>query len=192
MRWSAAGSPFARADDAVLVAEDLKIGFAGPEGVSTPVREASLTVRHREIVGIVGESGSGKTLVALACASLLPASADLTAERLEFMGRDLRAAASSPSMRRLLGTRLGLVYQNPASALNPAIRVERQLTEAVRQHAGLARREARTRAVERLTAVAMPGAQRRLHRRATNDEAQEKQVDRNCRRAGGRVRPHRL
>jgi oligopeptide/dipeptide ABC transporter ATP-binding protein len=78
------------------------------------------------------------------------------------MGRDLRSAPSSAPMRRFLGTRLGLVYQNPASALNPAIRVERQLTEAVRLHAGLSRGQARARAIEKLADVAMPAAGRRL------------------------------
>ncbi|HET9894426.1 MAG TPA: dipeptide/oligopeptide/nickel ABC transporter permease/ATP-binding protein [Streptosporangiaceae bacterium] len=150
------------ADDAILRAENLTVRFAHREGISTPVRDVSLTVRSGEIVGIVGESGSGKTLLGLACANLLPSTAALTASRLSFMGRDLRDLPSSRSSRALLGMRLGLIYQNPASALNPAVRVERQLTEAIRQHAGLSRYQARDRAVAQLKAVAMPAPRRRL------------------------------
>jgi oligopeptide/dipeptide ABC transporter ATP-binding protein len=116
------------------------------------VRGVALDVAPGEIVGIVGESGSGKTLTAMAIADLLPAGARMTASRLSLFGEDPRLLGES-RRRRLLGRSLAVVYQDPMSALNPALRVGRQLAEVAEVHDGAPKAVARERAVQRLGAV---------------------------------------
>jgi peptide/nickel transport system permease protein len=144
------------ADDVVAV-DDLTVSFPGG---AVPVRGISLTVALGEIVGIVGESGSGKTLTAMALADLLPATAHLSASRLCLFGSDPRTLSES-QRRRLLGQSLAVVYQDPMSALNPALRVGRQVGEVAEVHQGLSKNEARGRAVERLRAVRIGNADAR-------------------------------
>ena len=88
----------------------------------------------------------------LALAQLLPYPGRATWKALRYLGRDLRAVPA-PELRHLLGTSMALVFQDPASSLNPALRVGRQLAEVVQVHAGLGRREAMALAVTRLRDV---------------------------------------
>ncbi len=147
--------------DAVVVAQRLTLRFGSSRGELSPVRGVTFAVRPAEMVGIVGESGSGKTLTAMALAGLLPAGATVHAERLEFLGNSLLEAPSA-ALRHTIGTQLGMVYQNPASALNPSLRLARQLIEATRYHGGAPARDALKRAEQKLSAVAIPAPKRRL------------------------------
>jgi oligopeptide/dipeptide ABC transporter ATP-binding protein len=148
-------------DRVVLVVEGLRVSFPGPAGEPvTPVRGVSFTIRRGEAVGVVGESGSGKSLTALAVAQLIERPGEVTAERLEFLGDDLRSAPTR-ERRRLLGTSLAMVFQDPMTSLNPTQRIGRQLAEVAEEHQGLNRREAMARAVDRLRAVRVPAALRR-------------------------------
>src|SRR5581483_1676868 len=143
--------------DDVLAVDDLTVSFPGG---SVPVRSVSLRVAPSEIVGIVGESGSGKTLTAMAIADLLPGAARVAASRFCLFGVDPRSMGGS-QRRRLLGRSLAVVYQDPMSALNPALRVGRQVGEIAEVHQGSSKREASTRAVERLRAVRIGSAEAR-------------------------------
>jgi oligopeptide/dipeptide ABC transporter ATP-binding protein len=148
-------------DDArgnVLDVRGLTVAFPGG---SVPVRDVSITVESGEIVGIVGESGSGKSLTAMAIAELLPARAQATSQRRLLFGRDLGSLGNA-GRRRLLGRSLAIVYQDPMSSLNPALRVGHQLGEVAEVHEGLSRREARRRSVERLRSVRIGSPERRV------------------------------
>jgi oligopeptide/dipeptide ABC transporter ATP-binding protein len=134
---------------AVLALDDLTVSFPGG---SVPVRNVSIHVAPGEIVGIVGESGSGKTLTAMAIADLLPAGARLSATRFALFGEDPRRLGDA-QRRRLLGRSLAVVYQDPMSALNPALRVGRQLSEVAEVHQDMSKGPALERAVDRLRAV---------------------------------------
>ena len=147
--------------DAVLTVVGLTVSFRMPTGAITPVRGVSFEVRRGELLGIVGESGSGKSLTALAVAQLAPPSAEVSAERLEFMGRDLREVSVS-ERRRLLGTSLAMVFQDPATSLNPALRVGRQLAEVAEVHGGMRRGEALRLAADRLRGVRIASPERRI------------------------------
>ncbi|MEV6448334.1 dipeptide/oligopeptide/nickel ABC transporter permease/ATP-binding protein [Amycolatopsis sp. NPDC051716] len=142
--------------DAVLVVENLRVAFPGPEGWTVPVRGVSFSVRAGEAIGVVGESGSGKSLTALAVSRLVEAPGVVTADRLEFAGTPLAEASD-----RELGTALAMVFQDPMTSFNPARRVGGQLAEVSEQHHGLSRRAAFARAVDRLAAVRVPAAERR-------------------------------
>ena len=90
------------------------------------VRGVYLRIAPGEVVGLVGESRSGKSISALAVMRLLPPGAVITSGRVIFRGRDLRAP-SNTEMNRLRGGEIGMIFQDPLTALNPAIRVGRQL-----------------------------------------------------------------
>ncbi|WP_330241888.1 dipeptide/oligopeptide/nickel ABC transporter permease/ATP-binding protein [Streptomyces sp. NBC_00525] len=142
-------------EGAVLQVDGLTVELPTPRGTIRPVRGVSLSLRPGEIVGLVGESGSGKSLTALAVADLLPYGARVARRTLRLHGTDL--AALTPRERdRHLATGLSVIFQNPASALNPSLRIGTQLTEAVRAHRGASRARAAAEAVEALRRVALP------------------------------------
>ncbi|MFI6799998.1 dipeptide/oligopeptide/nickel ABC transporter permease/ATP-binding protein [Streptosporangium canum] len=143
--------------EAVLEVRDLTVTFPG--GV-TPVRGLSLTVAPGEIVGLVGESGSGKSLTASAIGGLVPYPGEVSAARLRLCGTDL-GELPEQQRRKLLGTSLAMVFQDPMASLNPALRVGGQLAEVATVHQGASRAEARTRAVDRLGHVRIPEPERR-------------------------------
>jgi oligopeptide/dipeptide ABC transporter ATP-binding protein len=146
--------------DLVLDVRDLEVTFPGPGGAVTPVRGVSFAVRRGEAVGIVGESGSGKSLTALAVSRLVDDTGRVDATRLELLGHDLRGK-DSPVRRKLLGTSLAMVFQDPMTSFNPTRRVGGQLAEVAVHHQGMSRRAAMARAVDRLGAVRIPEPQDR-------------------------------
>ena len=127
--------------DPVLRVEGLNIAAAGNE----LVRDVSFTVAPGEVVGVVGESGSGKTLTSLAIAQLLPRGVTASSARLELAGREL-SELSEQDRRFHLGTKLSMVFQDPMSSLNPAMRIGAQLIEGTLAHGHLSRDAARERA----------------------------------------------
>ncbi|TDE00046.1 dipeptide/oligopeptide/nickel ABC transporter permease/ATP-binding protein [Jiangella asiatica] len=170
-----APAPTEPAPDAVLAVEGLRVGFpgAGPDGWTYPVDGVDLTVRRGETVGIVGESGSGKSLTALSLARLAPERAVVTADRLDVVGLSLAGGdgdalgdeppRDDPAVRKHLGTRLAMVFQDPMTSFNPSMRVGWQLAEVARVHEGQGRRAALARAIDRLRTVRVPAPQRRAH-----------------------------
>jgi peptide/nickel transport system ATP-binding protein/peptide/nickel transport system permease protein len=145
----------------VLDVRDLEISFPGPRGPIHPVRGVSFTVRRGEAVGIVGESGSGKSLTALAVSRLVDDDGRVEASRLEVVGEDLRSP-STTAQRRVLGTSLAMVFQDPMTSFNPTKRIGRQLAEVATTHLGLSRSKAMERAADRLHSVRIADAQRRV------------------------------
>lgn len=137
------------AADQVLEVRDLTVTFPG--GVR-PVRELSLTVRAREIVGLLGESGSGKSMTAAAIGQLIPYPGHITAARYRLCGTDVDTL-DAQDRRKLLGSSLAMVFQDPTASLNPALRIGGQLAEVATVHSGATRDQARQRAVERLAEV---------------------------------------
>jgi peptide/nickel transport system permease protein len=157
---AAPAAPPAPSDPLVRV-EDLRVTFGSGSDAVHPVDGVSLELGAGEIVGVVGESGSGKSMLALALAQLVPHPGHVSARRLEFDGLDL-PGASRRERQRKLGTGLAVVFQNPMSSLNPALRVRTQLTEAVRAHGHVGRAEAAARAEARLADVHIPSPRTRL------------------------------
>ncbi|HEY0949222.1 dipeptide/oligopeptide/nickel ABC transporter permease/ATP-binding protein [Nocardioides sp.] len=148
--------------DLVLDVRDLEVTFPGARGPIRPVRGVSFGVRRGEAVGVVGESGSGKSLTALAVSRLVGEPGRVEASRLELLGHDLRAR-DSRAQRRLLGTSLTMVFQDPMTSFNPTRRMGGQLAEVARHHQGMDRRAALARAVDRLRAVRIGDPERRAH-----------------------------
>jgi len=153
----------------LLEVQDLEVSFPIAGDWTPVVRGVSLAVARGEIVGLVGESGSGKTLTALAVLGLLPPPARVTGGRLLLAPRigtgvepiDL-VALPERELRRVRGARIGMVYQEPATALDPVYTIGFQIAEAVRAHQRTSRRAARDEAARLLDRVALPDARRRL------------------------------
>jgi peptide/nickel transport system ATP-binding protein len=146
--------------DTLLAVDRLHTYIPTPNGVVRAVDDVSLRLRRGEALGVVGESGSGKSVLARSIMGILPPRAVRTGT-VDFDGQDM-LASSPDALRELWGKRIAIVFQDPSRSLNPVVRVERQLTEAMRKHLGLSRSEARTRAVELLNEVGVPDPERRL------------------------------
>jgi ABC-type dipeptide/oligopeptide/nickel transport system ATPase component len=143
----------------LLDIQHLTVRFEKPGSVVTAVDDLSLTIDAGETLGLVGESGSGKSVTALAILRLLQPPGRITNGRIVFEGRDL-LPLSEPEMRAVRGARISLIFQEPATALNPTMSVGAQIAEALTVH-GAGRAEARRQAVELLAAVRIPDAERR-------------------------------
>ncbi|MEU8125317.1 dipeptide/oligopeptide/nickel ABC transporter permease/ATP-binding protein [Spirillospora sp. NPDC049024] len=153
------------ADEGVLLsASGLRVDLGTGEAAVTAVTAFDIKISQGEFVGIVGESGSGKSMSAMALAGLAPPNARVHAEHLTFKGTDPRSL-SPAARRRMYATSLGMIFQDPMSSLNPLLRIGTQLAEAPRIHHGTRRRAAWSLAAERLAAVRIPGASRRLRER---------------------------
>ena len=146
---------------ALLEIDNLTVEFKTAQGSLRAVDEVSLSVDRGEIVAIVGESGSGKSVAMLALMGLLPWTATVTADRMEFDGTDLRSL-SDRQRRRIIGADMAMIFQEPMSSLNPCFTVSFQLTEAMRFHTDLNRRQRRDRAIELLDLVGIPEPKGRL------------------------------
>ncbi|MGZ4414565.1 MAG: ABC transporter ATP-binding protein [Gaiellaceae bacterium] len=119
----------------------------------------SLTIAKGEIFGLVGESGCGKTTIALATMGLLPSTATVSGA-IRFDGRNL-VDLDREEQRRLRGDRISMVFQDPATALDPAFSIGEQVAETIRAHRPVGRRESKTRALQLLREVGIPDPERR-------------------------------
>ena len=145
----------------LLEVDNLEIQIGGaPEPI---VDRVSFTLSHGETLCIVGESGCGKSLTALALMGLL-ATPPLrrTGGTAVFQGEDL-FSMSPNRLRQIRGGRMAMIFQEPMSSLNPALRIGEQIAEAVREHQGVGVEAARARAVEMLERVRIPAAEKRLN-----------------------------
>ena len=154
-------SPSEQSPQVVLSVEGLRITVNG--GRTEAVRDVSFAVRAGESVGLVGESGSGKTLTCRSVLGVLPPGCAV-AEGTARLGDTELTALDRRGWERLRGQRLGAVFQDPASYLNPSLTVGRQLAEPLRVRQGLSRTEARDRAVELLGAVGLHQPEEVFHR----------------------------
>jgi oligopeptide/dipeptide ABC transporter ATP-binding protein len=151
------------AAEPLLVVEDLQVGIRSARGTFQAIEEVGFALAEGEVLGLVGESGCGKSITALAVMGLLPQPvARITAGHVRFEGTDL-AALSNEQMRHIRGDRLGMIFQEPMTSLNPVYRVGDQLVEALREHRPLGRGEAWREAVDMLDMVGIPAARDRAN-----------------------------
>ena len=138
----------------LLEITDLTVRF----GQKTVVDGVSFTLESGERLGMIGESGSGKSLTALAAIGLLPEEASVTGS-VRLAGRELLGLPDR-AMARIRGERVAMVFQEPLTALNPLMRIGKQLAEPLRLHRGLSATSARTSAVELARRVGLPDPDR--------------------------------
>lgn len=145
-----------------MVVRNLSVTYGTRGRPVNAVDRVSFTLEAGEALGIVGESGSGKSTLALAIAGLLsPPEAAVTAEALTYCGVDMHRQGEA-RRSRILGRRLGYVFQNPQAALNPVMTIGQQMTDHVRWHLGLSPSAAMARARALLEEVGIADPERRL------------------------------
>jgi peptide/nickel transport system ATP-binding protein/oligopeptide transport system ATP-binding protein len=146
----------------LLEVRNLTVEFHGSRGVVAANDQLSLSIRPGETLGIVGESGSGKSVFCRALLRLLPSPpATQCADAILFEGRDLMRL-SEREMREVRGQSIAMIFQNPMSCLNPVWPIGDQVSESLRVHKGLGRREAREAAIGLLRRVGIPSPQTRV------------------------------
>jgi peptide/nickel transport system ATP-binding protein len=144
----------------LLEVTDLRVTLRTARGPADALREVSFAMERGETLGLIGESGCGKSITALALMGLLPEGAKV-AGSIRFDGIEL-TTLDEPALCRVRGHRIGMVFQEPMTALNPLHRVGHQIAESLRLHKGVDARAARAEALRLLERVHLPQAARRL------------------------------
>ena len=146
--------------ETVLDVTDLRTKIDTPRGIVHAVDGVSLELRKGECFALVGESGSGKSMTALSLMRLLPEAGRIVDGRVLLDGQDLLALPEA-AMRSVRGRRVAMIFQEPATALNPVLTVGRQIEEVILRHTSLTGDAVRARVLELLDAVGIPDAARR-------------------------------
>lgn len=147
----------------LLEIENLQVTFKTYGGEVQAVRGVSFHVDHGETVAVVGESGCGKSVTAQAIMGLIPhPPGKITGGTIMFNGKDI-TKLSRKELLEIRGSEIGMVFQDPMTALNPTMKVGKQITEGLIQHQGATSEEARNRAIELLRLVGIPDPEKRVN-----------------------------
>ncbi|MCY3805337.1 MAG: ABC transporter ATP-binding protein [bacterium] len=145
----------------LLTIEGLRIGFPSLEGIVLAANDVHLTVGQGEVLGLVGESGSGKSVTCRAIVGMVPHPGAVLGGRIDYDGRNV-LEFNRAEMRELRAREIAMIFQDPASALNPVFTIGHQISEVLRVNAGLGRAAARARSIELLERVGIPAPDRRM------------------------------
>ena len=148
--------------DPILSVRDLAVGYATPAGLLQPVKGVSFDIAPREVVGLVGDAGSGKSTTALALLGLVRAPGRIIAGTVRFGGRDLLSLPDA-EIRAIRGREIGIIVQNPRAALNPMLKIGRQIGHAYEAHNASTPAETRAQAIEMLRMVGINDPERRVN-----------------------------
>jgi len=144
-----------------LQVEHLSTHFDTRQGVIKAVNDVSFRIERGQIMGLVGESGSGKSMTGYSIMGLIDAPGKVVGGRILVNGTDL-ARLSAEQMRQMRGNRVAMIFQDPMMTLNPVLRVDTQMTEAILAHEKVSHTEALKRAREALVTVGIPSPDERL------------------------------
>jgi peptide/nickel transport system ATP-binding protein len=147
--------------NATLSVRDLTVTFDTRAGALTAVNGVSFEVHRGEVLGLVGESGSGKSVTGLAVLGLIDAPARIAGGSVRLDGEELIGQPEA-ALRRLRGKRLAMIFQDPATTLNPVLRIDTQMIEAIQAHEKVSDKAARDRARHALGQVGIPSPEERL------------------------------
>ncbi|WP_428929336.1 ABC transporter ATP-binding protein [Marinibacterium sp. SX1] len=147
--------------DPILDVRDLRVEFPTRRGVLTAVRDISLSIHAGEILGVVGESGAGKSMTGMAILGLLEPPGRIAAGEIRLSG-DRIDTLPEAGMQKIRGRRIGAIFQDPLTSLNPLFRVGDQLVETIRLHTSLTQAQARTRALDLMREVGIPAVEERI------------------------------
>ncbi|MFZ1425670.1 MAG: oligopeptide/dipeptide ABC transporter ATP-binding protein [Geminicoccaceae bacterium] len=145
---------------AVLEVQNLTTRFATPDGEVLAADAIGFTIDEGESLGVVGESGSGKTQIFLAVMGLL-AKNGRSLGSVRYRGREILNLPAA-QLNAIRGARIGMIFQDPMTSLNPFLKISRQMTEVLREHKGLSEAESRKRGIAMLDLVGIPEAARRF------------------------------
>lgn len=146
----------------LLQVRDLQVEFHTDKGVARALDGISFDVMPGETLGIVGESGCGKSVTSLAILGLIPSPPGrVVGGEILFQGQDL-LRLSERQMRKVRGKDIAMIFQEPMTALDPVFKVGTQMSEVLRRHQGLTRKQARAAAIDWLAKVGIPGPDKRI------------------------------
>lgn len=145
----------------VLSIQDLHIAFKGETGSVPVVRGLSYSLEKGKILAVVGESGSGKTIHALSILGLLPPAAHISQGTILYNGKDL-TKLSAKELRLIRGSKISMIFQDPAASLNPVLTIGEQLTETLQAHQKISKQQAYKTAASLLAEVGIEDAEKRL------------------------------
>jgi peptide/nickel transport system ATP-binding protein len=145
----------------LLEVRGLDVDIAGDSGMTHAVKRLQLAIARRQTFALVGESGCGKSMTALALLRLLPDAGRIVGGQIELDGEDLNRLPES-AMRGVRGGRIGIIFQEPSTSLNPVMRVGDQIVETLAAHTPLRGAAARARAIDWLRRVGIPEPERRV------------------------------
>jgi peptide/nickel transport system ATP-binding protein len=146
---------------ALLEVDRLRIEFPTRRGILVAVDDVSFSIEEGEVLGVVGESGAGKSVTGAAVIGLLEPPGRIGRGDIRFEGRQLNGLPQE-TMRRIRGAKIGAIFQDPLTSLNPIYSIGRQLTETLATHTDLSPAQARSRAIDLLNEVGIPAAERRV------------------------------
>jgi peptide/nickel transport system ATP-binding protein len=158
-------TPGTTAAPPLISVENLQTWFPTDEGVVKAVDDVSFVIPRGKTLGLVGESGCGKSVTALSIIGLITPPGRVAGGRIVMHDEGRQTVLSQlpeAQMRRIRGGKISMIFQEPMTSLNPVFTIGAQITEAIRLHQGVDRREARTRAIELLNKVRIPEPQRRV------------------------------
>ncbi|MGE0225159.1 MAG: ABC transporter ATP-binding protein [Acetobacteraceae bacterium] len=144
-----------------LDVRNLRTHFFTRAGVVKAVDDVSFTVERGQVLGLVGESGSGKSVTGFSIIGLVDPPGRIAGGSILYQGQDL-AKLTEEEMRHLRGNRIAMIFQDPMMTLNPVLRIDTQMIEAVQAHTRVSKSEARTRARDALGMVGIPSPEERL------------------------------
>ncbi|NIR86707.1 ABC transporter ATP-binding protein [Candidatus Bathyarchaeota archaeon] len=142
--------------------EGLKTYFFTEAGIVKAVDNISFNLKKGESLGLVGESGSGKTVTALSVLRIVPKPGKIIDGKVEFNGDDL-LKKTEDEMRKIRGSEIAIIFQDPSSSLNPVYSIETQLRDVILAHQKVSRTEVRKKVIELLETVELPDAETRMH-----------------------------
>jgi oligopeptide transport system ATP-binding protein len=146
----------------LLDVKNLKTQFFTQDGVVRAVDDVTFHINPGETLGVVGESGSGKSITAMSIMRLIPTPPGrIVNGSVNFEGDDV-LAMSDEEMRSVRGNKIAMIFQDPMTSLNPVLNINRQIGETLELHLGMSKSQSRQRAIELLTMVGIPNAERRV------------------------------
>ncbi|MFT6559318.1 ABC transporter ATP-binding protein [Sneathiella sp.] len=144
-----------------LEVKNLQTQFFTKAGIVDAVNDVSFSVDRGEVLGLVGESGSGKSVTGFSILGLVDAPGKVTGGQILFKGDDL-TQYSEDQYRKIRGSKISMVFQDPMMTLNPVLRIDTQMIEAIRAHENISKKEAFSRARDALGQVGIPSPEERL------------------------------
>jgi peptide/nickel transport system ATP-binding protein len=145
----------------VLSVQNLRVEFATRRGVLRAIDGISFDIAKGEVLGVVGESGAGKSVTGNAVIGLIDAPGRIAGGEIRLAGRRIDNLPAE-EMRRIRGKRIGMIFQDPLTSLNPLYKIGEQIIETIRTHSSLSESAARKRAIELLAEVGIPAPDKRI------------------------------
>ena len=149
-------------DETILQVRDLRTYFNTDDGVVKAVDGVSFDLHKGETLGIVGESGCGKSVTNLSIMKLIPSPPGKIMGGKAILGGDDILEMPDDEVRRLRGSRISMIFQDPMTSLNPFLRISTQMVETIRLHQGLTKEDAKVKAIDMLKMVGIPSPEKRV------------------------------